>query len=157
MDQPEETLSRIVALVRGLGILEVPMIMTEQYPKGLGPTVSQVTAVLPAEPVVKSAFSCCDDSYFSARLENLGCKTVLLAGIEAHVCVLQTTVDLLERGYMPVVVADATSSRNPRDRDIAFRRMEAEGARLTTVESILFELTRESGTPLFKEISRLVK
>ncbi len=157
MHQPEETLNRIITLIRGLGILEVAMIKTEQYPKGLGPTVPGVSAVLSADPIVKSAFSCCDDSYFLARLENLGRKSVLVAGIEAHVCILQTTIDLLERGYIPVVVADATSSRNPRDRDIAFRRMETEGARLTTVESVLFELTRESGTPRFKEISRLVK
>lgn len=170
MDNADDTLERVVTLIKGLGVLEVPMLLTEQYPKGLGPTVEPVFTAFtaftaftsarvgaPPEAIVKSAFSCCDDDGFSARLAELNRKTVLIAGIEAHVCVLQTTIDLLERGFVPFVVTDAISSRSPRDRDIALRRLEMEGARLTTVESVLFELTRVSGTPRFKEISRLIK
>ncbi len=183
----DRTLEKIVTLIRGLRILGVPFIATEQYPKGLGPSVDAVMEALaepiavdviagagidggdrqteddrfshrePQKPMVKSAFSCCDDEPFTARLSSLGRKTILIAGIEAHVCVLQTTVDLLERGYRPVVVADAVSSRRIEDRDTALRRMEREGALLTTVESILFELTRISGTPRFKAISKLIK
>lgn len=164
MYETEQTLAKIVTLIRGFRSLDVPLLVTEQYPKGLGPTVDDVVAALTDDgtftPIVKSAFSCCDDDAFSAALSDTSRgrgSTVVVAGIEAHVCILQTTVDLIERGFDVVVVADATSSRSVFDRDIAFRRIEAEGARLTTVESLLFELTRVSGTPQFKTISKLVK
>lgn len=178
---------KTATLVRGLQALGVPLIATEQYPKGLGPTIDSVreaftstdvaieatggadspdtTAPAGFEPIVKSAFSCCDDDLFMERLRSLtpgtptpnAPVTVLLAGIEAHVCMLQTAVDLSAAGYTPVVVADATSSRSAFDRDTAFRRLEVEGIRLTTVESVLFELTRISGTAAFKAISTLIK
>jgi nicotinamidase-related amidase len=163
MDQHEQTLQKLVTLVRGLGILAVPAILTEQYPQGLGPTVPPLREAFgeqphqPSEPLIKAAFSCCDDAPFMERLAGLDRPVVIVAGIEAHVCVLQTTVDLLDRDYTPVVVMDAVSSRSARDREIAARRLEREGARLTTVESVLFELTRVSGTEEFKAISRLIK
>lgn len=147
-----------VRLIRGLQLVGVPVVYTEQYPKGLGPTVPDIIAELPLlDPMIKSSFSCCDDDPFREALTQSGKKTVLLAGIEAHVCMLQTAVDLVELGYNPVVIADCTGSRSPFDRDIAFGRMRHEGIRISTVESVLFELTRYSGTPRFKEISRLVK
>ena len=159
MDQWESTLQRIMTLVRGLQTLAIPVTLTEQYPKGLGPTVPELHDAFnpPAQPVIKASFSCCDDAPFMAQLKALGRGVVLVAGIEAHVCVLQTTIDLIEQGYAPVVVADAVSSRNARDREIALRRIEHEGGRLTTVESVLFELTRLSGTDQFREISRLIR
>lgn len=159
MDRWEETLARIVTLARGLRTLEIPITLTEQYPRGLGPTVADLTTALGPEikPMIKASFSCCDDSPFSENLAGLGRTMTLVAGIETHVCILQTTLDLLEQEYLPVVVLDATSSRNPRDRDVAARRIEREGGRVTTVESVLFELTRVSGTPEFKEISRLIR
>ncbi len=159
MDEADRTREKILTLIRGARILEAPLLVTEQYPKGLGPTAASITEALgeSATPIIKSSFSCCDDTTFRARLASLGRKTVLLAGIEAHVCILQTALDLLETGYQPVVVLDATSSRNGHDREIAARRIEREGGRITSVESILFELTRVSGTARFKEISKLVK
>ncbi len=160
IDRWEATRDRIVTLIQGLNILGVPLTLTEQYPQGLGPTVPEVLSAFPVrpQPIVKSSFSCCDDKAFSETLDQHPRDgVVLVAGIESHVCVLQTTMDLLDRGYSPVVVADAVSSRYAMDREIALRRIEQEGARLTTVESVLFELTRVSGTPEFKKISRLVK
>lgn len=159
MHEADRTREKILTLIRGARTLEMPLLVTEQYPKGLGSTVASVADALgeSAQPLIKSAFSCCDDAAFRERLASLGRKTVLLAGIEAHVCVLQTALDLLETGYQPVVVFDATSSRNERDREIASRRIEREGGRITSVESILFELTRVSGTARFKEISKLIK
>ncbi len=155
----EGVLRKISTLVRGLEILSVPVVLTEQYPQGLGPTEQSLVEAFrqPPEPLVKAAFSCCDDSPIARHLGEQQCSTVLVAGIEAHVCLMQTTIDLLELEYMPVVVVDATSSRNPRDAEVALRRMEREGARLTTVESVLLELTRFSGTDEFKAISRLIK
>ena len=159
MHEADRTREKILTLIRGARALEAPLLVTEQYPKGLGPTVAPVSEALgeSAPRIIKSTFSCCDDALFRERLASVGRKTVLLAGIEAHVCVLQTALDLLETGYQPVVVLDATSSRNAREREIAARRIEVEGGRITSVESILFELTRVSGTARFKEISKLVK
>ncbi|MFW5695733.1 MAG: isochorismatase family protein [Alkalispirochaeta sp.] len=159
MYDADRVLTKIRTLIGGLAVLEVPILATEQYPKGLGPTVEPVQDALGDQftPIIKSAFSCCDEPAFSDRLGELGRRTVLIAGIEAHVCVLQTTLDLLESGYDPVVVLDATSSRNARDQEIAARRIEREGGRITSVESVLFEIARVSGTDQFKAISKLVK
>lgn len=151
---------RLCLLLRGLKVLEVPIIPTQQYTRGLGPTIAPILEALAPDPpavVEKVAFGCCDEPAFVTRLEALGRKTVLVAGIEAHVCVLQTVIGLAERGYTPVVVADAVSSRRTGDRDTALRRMEREGALLTTTESLLFELTRTAGTDTFRAISKLVK
>ena len=158
MTDAVEVERRTVQLLRGLRILGIPLLYTEQYPKGLGATVPAIAAELSElEPIIKASFSCCDDHSFVDALAATGRRSVILAGIESHVCMLQTTIDRIGTGYAPVVGADATSSRSPRDRDVAFERMRREGAVVTTVESILFELTRYSGTPRFKEISRLVK
>jgi nicotinamidase-related amidase len=155
----ERVLQKISTLVQGLETLGVPLIVTEQYPKGLGPTDERLMSIFstPPEPVIKGSFSCCDDAIFERHLHENQREIVLIAGIEAHVCLLQTTIDLIDHEYVPVVVADATSSRNPRDAEIALRRMEQAGAVLTTVESVLLELTRFSGTDEFKTISRLIK
>jgi nicotinamidase-related amidase len=107
--------------------------------------------------IEKTAFSCWDEPRFPPALEALGRPCVLLAGIETHVCILQTAVDLKQAGFLPVVVEDCTSSRRERDRRIAVQRLQTEGILVSTCESILFELTREAGTELFKGISRLVK
>jgi len=158
MDQKQQMLNRTLILVEGLKALSVPVLITEQYPKGLGKTLDVVSqAVAPESPVQKMVFSCCDEPVLFARLKSLKRSRVILCGIEAHVCVLQTVIDLIEKGYTPVVVADCTTSRTPDDKAVALRRMRDEGALVTTSESILFELVRESGTDLFKTISRLVK
>ena len=139
-------------------LLEIPVIVSEQYPKGLGPTLQKVIDVLDAkEAIEKISFSCCGESEFLSHLNQKGKKQVIICGIEAHVCVLQTVIDLVGLGFTPVVVADCISSRNPDDKRVAVERMRSEGAVITSVESILFELTNVAGTPQFKQISRLVK
>lgn len=152
---------RVVRLIRGIATLGLPMLMTEQYRKGLGPTVDPVASAFRegggGEPIEKMAFSCCDEPAFVRALSGLGRRFVLLAGIESHVCMLQTSIDLLKAGYQPVVPADVTSSRFKEDKDFALRRLEKEGAIVTTSEALLFELTRVTGTSRFKEISKLVK
>lgn len=145
-------------LIKGLKALEVPLIVTQQYTKGLGETIVPIAEALGEfEYLEKTAFSCCDDGGFSAELEGLDRKYIIVTGIEAHVCVLQTTIDLLEKDYVPVVVEDCISSRRPNDKKTAVERMRREGAVITTYESILFELLRYSGTDTFKAISKLVK
>ena len=151
-------LSKCLMLIEGLKILKVPLTFTEQYPKGLGPTLKPLRdALLPSSEIVKSSFSCCDEPAFRQVVEKSPRRTWIIAGIEAHVCVLQTVVDLLGMGHLPVVVADATSSRHAEDQRVALDRFRQEGAVVTTCESILFELARVSGTDEFKLISKLVK
>jgi nicotinamidase-related amidase len=161
IDGHQELEENVDRLVRGCHVLGVPALLTEQYPKGIGPTTRSVTAAFDetygTSPVEKSCFSSYDCREFADRLNALGRRQVLLCGIEAHVCVYQTALDLLDGGFGVWVVADAVSSRSPRNREIALRRLEQEGAKLSSVEMALFELTVESGTDEFRSISRLVK
>jgi len=158
MDQKEDLLRKSLMLLEGLKILNVPLLVSEQYPRGLGSTLKAVRETLGAVPALeKTAFSCCDEPGYIQAMEDLGPKTIIICGIEAHVCVMQTCIDLLESGYTPVLVEDCISSRNSEDKRVAIHRMRSEGAVISTCESILFELTRKSGTEEFKAISSLVK
>lgn len=154
----EALLKNVGILLQGFKALEIPVLVTEQYKKGLGETASPIQEVIgDFNPMEKMTFSCCDDPRFIVKLNNTAKKYVIVCGIESHVCVLQTTVDLLEAGFQPVVVEDCISSRRSSDKLIAVERMRQEGAIITTYESILFELARVSGTDTFKAISKLVK
>lgn len=154
----EMLLKKIETLVKGIQLLEVPYLFTEQYVKGLGATLPALQPLMGERtPPEKMTFSCCGDPAFMLMLEEDYKETTLLCGIESHVCVLQTAIDLRETGRNVVVVADAVSSRHPFDKAMALERMKAEGIRLATVESLLFELCVEAGSDTFKGISRLVK
>lgn len=158
MDQHQMLLENTTILLKGLAALGVPVLLTEQYPRGLGPTLEEIRLApgIP-DPITKDAFSCCDEPAFRMALEQTTRRKVIICGIEAHVCVLQTVIDLVEYGYVPVVVADCIATRKARDKEVALERMWKEGAIVTTMESILFELARVSGTEEFRTISRLVK
>ncbi|MCK9271573.1 MAG: hydrolase [Bacteroidales bacterium] len=154
----DELTRRTGILIEGLKALDVKILVTEQYTKGLGFTITPLREMLQEiEFVEKQAFSCCDEPAFYGELTQVNPRYVILAGIETHVCVLQTCIDLIDNGFHPVVVEDCVGSRNPNDKNIAIRRMQQEGAMITTSESILFELLRFSGTEEFKKISKLVK
>lgn len=158
MDGKENLLANCTRLIEGLRILGIPMSVTQQYSKGLGNTVNEIGALFPEfTPIEKNTFSCMDEPLFAVHLSNSGKTNVLICGIESHVCVLQTAVDLKENGYHPIVIADCISSRNPEEKQIALNRFLLEGIRISTTESILFELTRYSGTAEFKAISKIVK
>jgi hypothetical protein len=145
-------------LIKGLQVLEVPIMVTEQYTKGLGFTVEMLKRLFPAfQSIEKISFSCCDDDHFAAKLKLLSKKYLIIAGVETHVCVLQTAMDLLEKGFTPVVVQDCVSSRKLNDKLVALDRINKAGGIITTYESILFELTRFAGNETFKAISHLVK
>jgi hypothetical protein len=145
-------------LVRGLAVLEVPLLWGEQYPKGLGATIEPLRTLLAGRPrFEKLSFSCCAEPAFFDEIRRTGRRAVILAGLETHDCVLQTCLDLLEAGFSVAVVEDAVGSRKPDDRRVALERMRQEGARLTTVESLLFELIRRAGSEAFRQISRLIK
>lgn len=151
-------LSRVALLVSGARLLELPILVTEQYPKGLGPTVERLSRALrPFAPFEKTSFSCFGAPGFLEALKATGCRRVALFGIEAHVCVRQTARDLLLDGFSVDLVEDAVSSRSPLDLDVGKRRMIADGARPLTVEMLLFEAMGDAKHPAFKEISKLVK
>jgi isochorismate hydrolase len=136
----------------------VPLIVTQQYTKGLGTTIAPLMELLAGNPPMeKQAFSCCDDLAVMKAISNIDKKFIIITGIESHVCVLQTAVDLLERGFIPVIAEDCVSSRKLNDKAMALYRMRRLGAIITTYESVLFELLRYSGTEEFKAISKLVK
>lgn len=158
MASNEQLMRNLTKLIDGLKLLNVPIVVTQQYTKGLGPTVTPIQDIVGQHsPIEKAAFSCCDEACFIDELSRAGKKFVIIAGIEAHVCVLQTVVDLIEKGYVPVLIEDCVSSRKESDRNVAIERMRSEGAVITTAESVLFELCRYSGTDTFKAISKLVK
>ena len=144
-------------LVAGMNVLDVPTIFTEQNPAGLGPTIKPVAELLTGEPILKMAFSCCGEPSFLEAIESTGKKQILIAGIEAHVCVCQTTLDLLERGHDVFVVADAVGSRAPSNKAVALDRMKTAGATLVSVEMALFELLARADSLTFKDILRIVK
>lgn len=145
-------------LIEGLKILEIPIVVTEQYRKGLGLTIPEISNLfVPFESLEKISFSCYDDNEINQVLLSNGRKFIIMCGIETHVCVLQTAIDLIANNYIPVVIADCVASRKIADKQIALERLRYEGAIVTSYESILFELCRYSATEQFKAISRLVK
>lgn len=158
MAEKEQLERNLAILIEGLKALSVPMLATEQYKKGLGDTVEGIKTLLADVSInEKIAFSCCDEPRFAESLELSKKRTVIIAGIESHVCVLQTAIDLKERGFEAVVVEDCVSSRTHENKRIAMERLRQEGVVVTSYESVLFELCRFAGNDAFKSISKLVK
>ena len=158
MHEKEKLFENLQKLVKGVKLLNIPIIITEQNPNGLGPTVSEIAPLLTdIKPVTKFSFSCCSEEPFLRQLEMLNRKQVLLAGIETHVCVYQTAVDLIEAGYEVHTIVDCVSSRTLENKNLALDKMKSEGANLTSVEIALFELLKTAANPKFKELSKIVK
>ncbi len=158
MAEKEALVENVVKLAKGCGIHEVPIIVTQQYTKGLGETVQTIReAVDNFNPIEKTSFSCYGEPGFVEALEKTGRKTVILAGIETHVCVLQTALDLVEHGYRVFLPADCVSSRKLSDKSYGEVRMGSIGVTITSCESVLFELTKDAKDEHFKAISNLVK
>jgi nicotinamidase-related amidase len=158
MHDKDKLLRNVVKLVQGAKVLEIPILLTEQYPKGLGPTVPEIKSLIPdIKPVEKVCFNCCDEDQFCSALDGLKRKQVLIAGIEAHICVYQTAISLVQSGYEAQVVGDCVASREPENKVTALSRMVGEGVSLTTMEMALFELLKEAKGDKFKQISNIVK
>ena len=154
----EQVVGNVSVLVRGAGVLGLPTLVTEQYPKGLGHTVSEVAEHLDqVDPIEKVCFSAVQADGFSRALQDGRRDQVLLCGIETHVCVNQTAEDLLADGVEVHVVQDAVTSRTADNRALGLHKMERSGATVTSVETALFELLRQAGTPEFKEVQALIK
>jgi len=166
----ERVVENTVKLVKGFKVLNVPIFYTEQYSKGLGPTESRIKEVLQArdsmsqgesrqeiEPVHKMSFSCSSAGNLFDELKNKGIERIVLCGVESHVCVMQTCLDLLANGFQVQIAADAVSSRRKFDWEIALERMRSNGAEITLTESVLFEMLNVCGTDEFKAISKILK
>lgn len=145
-----------VRLVNAAQVLRMPVWATEQYPSGLGPTTGPIAELISQRPS-KVAFSCCTIPGLIEQINGRGIRHLTLAGIESHVCVAQTALDLLEMGVSVQIPADAVASRNDEDRKFALRRLERAGAVITTVEAALFEWVETADHDAFKTISQLVK
>jgi nicotinamidase-related amidase len=156
--EKERVVANSVRLIQGAAILQVPIFATEQYRKGLGSTVPEVAGAIPAfAPLEKLAFSACGAEGFVSALEGKKVTDAILCGIEAHVCVTQTCLELLEKGFHVFVAADAISSRTAENYRYGLERMRAAGATIVSTEMALFELLGQAGTAEFKQILTLVK
>jgi nicotinamidase-related amidase len=150
--------TNISKLLRASQVLDVPVLVTEQYPKGLGQTLASLRELLPGNvPVEKLTFSCCATPEFMHKLRSFNRNDILVAGIETHVCVYQTAVELIEFGYNVHLVTDAVSSRTEKNKLLGIRCIEKAGAALTSTEMALFELLRVAEGDRFKAISKIVK
>ncbi len=158
-DHREEVMRNIKVLAAAARRLQLPTVVTEQYPKGLGHTLQELREALPAgvEPLEKVAFSCWGVESVRARLTATGARQLLLGGIEAHVCVLMSALDLLAEGYGVHVVADAVTSRTQANWRLAMAQLRQAGAVVTTTETVLFQLLRQADTDDFRELARLIR
>jgi nicotinamidase-related amidase len=158
MSEKEVLLKNTGVLIEGSQLLALPVLLTQQYTRGLGETLPELKEKINGFlPIEKTAFSCYDEPVFVEKLEETACKNVLICGIESHVCVLQTAVDLKAAGYNPVVVFDCVSSRSEANKSLALERFRHEGIMVAGYESALFELTKNAKDTAFKGISTLVK
>lgn len=159
IDNNEELLHNTEILVKGLRVLNIPILVTQQYTKGIGMTVPSLISAIGEEFTYydKLAFSCAEDETIYDRIIASGKRNIIVCGIETHICVLQTVIDLKARGFQVVLVEDCVGSRRERDRQAGIQRAMVEGALPATYESILFELTKKAGNDVFKQISKLIK
>lgn len=151
--------SRISMATRGFQILDVPIIVTEQYPQGLGKTAEEILYTLPPDYEVfeKSAFSACGEQSFNEKLKSLNVSQIVLCGVEAHVCVNQTAHDLLNENFQVHLLIDSVASRFSHDKEAGIAKMKTNGVVPSSVEMALFELMRDSKHEQFKEIQNLIK
>ncbi len=154
----ERTISSIRVLIETANRLGLPILATEQYPKGLGPTVGEIAEIVPDfSPFSKMSFSCLGEEGFTARLREVGSTKVVLTGCETHVCCYQTALDLMERGFIVHAVSDALCSRRKLNWRTGLSALERAGAIPATTEQVVFDLLRVAGTEDFKALARLIK
>jgi nicotinamidase-related amidase len=155
----ERFVSRAITVVRGFQILELPVFVTEQYPKGLGQTVAEIREVLPADfdYFEKTTFSSCGATQLEKAFRDAGAKQIVICGLETHVCVNQTAHDLLDRGFDVHVLTDCVGSRSEENRQAGLAKMFASGAVQSSIEMALFELMRDATHEKFKRIQQIIK
>ena len=158
MGQKERVTDRILKLLDLARVFHLPVILTEQYSKWLGPTLPSIQESLPVyEPIEKLHFNCCEVDAFNDRLEQKRLQNIILTGIETHICVFQTCVSLLERGYRVHIPHHAVDSRTDDNRQIGLSLMGEAGAVITSTEAIIFQILKKAGTPEFKALLKTIK
>ena len=158
MFEKEKLFSNIAVLIKSAKILDIPIPWCQQVPKALGETVDEIKEFLTGnEPIDKSAFSCCGDEVFRQKLKQAGKKQIIICGIETHVCIYQTAMNLLDKEFEVTLVTDAVSSRTAENKALAIEKLNAEGVSLSSTEMALFELLKDAKHPNFKEIAKLIK
>ena len=154
----DSVIERTAILIQAAKLLELPIIVSEQYPKGLGRTVPVLQQLLgDIQYYDKTTFSCCHDDKINTAIRDTARRQIIIAGVETHVCIEQTVMDLLSMNIRPYIIADAVSSRHSTDTETALNNMQNHGAIVTTTEAAIFAMIRSSKHPAFKEISKLVK
>lgn len=158
MSEKEILEDKVCRLAEGMKKLGIPNLVTQQYTKGIGETIPPVAeAIGKFTPIEKTSFSCMKNEEFRKALEESGKRTIVVCGIEAHICLLQTVLQLLAKEYRVYVPCDCTSSRNPEDKAWAMTRLAGAGAIMTTYEAVLYELLGDAKAEEFKAISKIVK
>lgn len=157
INENERVVENSLKLIKGFKAMGLPIYFTEQYPKGLGPTEENIAKELNGNAIQKMTFSCSGAGDLFKELIEEDIKQVVVCGIEGHVCVQQTVLDLLQNGFQVNLAADAVSSRKKIDYEISLKRMAQHGAEITTSEAVLFELLEVCGTDVFKAVSKIVK
>jgi nicotinamidase-related amidase len=158
MEQKEKVTKNCLHIIETAKLLGIPMILTEQYPKGLGQTISGIKEALPEyNPLEKVTFDCCKGDGFLQKIASLRKTHIILTGMETHVCVLQTCLGLMGKGYFVHLVSDAVCSRKKDDFKTGRKMMRDAGAVLTCTETVLFQLLEKAGTPEFKAISKRIR
>lgn len=159
MGNSEEVLRRLQVLLGGCSTLELPFVVTEQYPKGLGSTVPAIREIFPEGTAVleKNSFSCFGAPEFENSISSLNRKTMILCGVESHVCVFQTALDALEKGFEVILIEDCIDSRHSSDKTTALKYLRHAGVHILSSEMTLFMLMKDSRHPAFKTVSKLVR
>ena len=155
VEKSKETRKAVVKLIEFAKIWNIPIILSEQYPRGLGQTIPGIKEVLPEyAPIEKNTFSCFGTQDFEEAVKATGKTNLAITGIETHVCVFQTTRDALEKGYSVHLISDAVSSRSKKDKHVGIERMKELGATISSSEMMMFEIMEKAGTPEFKQVSQ---
>lgn len=158
MKEKDTVVKNCQHLIELAKMYNIPVIVTEQYPKGLGKTVPELQSALAEyKPIEKSSFGCCGEPAFMTEIKKIGRKKVIVTGMETHVCVLQTVMGLLKDGFVPHLVKDAVCSRNEENRNVGIEFMRDAGAVVTCTETVLFQLLKAAGSEEFKKISQRIK
>jgi len=158
MYEKEKLFDHCRQTILGAQALELPILWAEHVPEKMGPTVSEIAELLDGHsPLLKSSFSCCGEEKIKQALQSLGRSDILVIGIEAHVCVYQTVLDLIDLQYRPHLISDAMSARTPENKALALSRMQEAGASITGTEMVLFELMKVAQGEAFKKIIKIVK
>lgn len=158
MGQRDAAINNMVKLLHLARRYELPVLLTEQMPKNIGRTMEQVKSLVPdLKPIEKVEFDCCTVSEFNQKLESLSLKTIILSGIESHVCVFQTCLSLLERDYRVFVPRDAVDSRTMQNHQTGLELMRQAGAFITSTETVIFQFLKKAGTDDFRAMLKVIK